>query len=293
MISGKHTKNKNEILKLSLIQKLSILSLDVVLGSLAGGIFVSRILNTLPGFVWWIVLPVSVWILYTIDHLIDAFKLKYNAHTLRHLFHYYYSKQIIFSVALLSFINIIVIILLLEKQIIYFGLVAGGFSIVYLLFVYFLQNIKSVFLQKEFFVGLIYTVGIWGGPAALVGYNLSSAQIVFMIVFFLIAFSDILIFSLYEEETDRIDKHNSFVVNFGSKPTTALIYILITIAFVLCISQIILESRVEYIFASKIFMLMGMVLVVLTSYPAKFRKDDLYRFIGEMVFWLPVLALLI
>ncbi len=293
MNSNIHAKNKNDILKLSVIQKLSILSLDVVLGSLAGGIFVVKIFKVYPGFAWWIILPASVWILYTIDHLIDAFKLKYNAHTLRHLFHYYYSKQIIFSVALLSVINLVVIILFLEKQIINFGLIAGSFAIVYLLFVHFMRNEKTVLLQKEFYVAFIYAIGIWGGPAALVGYHLSSAQIVFFIVFFFIAFADILIFSLYEEKTDRIDKHNSFAVNFGSKLTNALIYILIAIAFLLCIFQIIFESRVEYIFASKIFMLMGLFLLVLISYPAKFRKDDLYRFIGEMIFWLPGLALLL
>ena len=148
MISDKHTKNKNEILKLSVIQKLSILSLDVVLGSLAGGIFVVKIFNVYPGFAWWIVLPVSVWIVYTLDHLIDAFKLKNNANTLRHLFHYYYSKQIIFIVILLSVLNLFLISLYLEKQIIYFGLIASVFAVVYLLFVHFMRNKKTVLLQK-------------------------------------------------------------------------------------------------------------------------------------------------
>ncbi|OQX81040.1 MAG: hypothetical protein B6D61_01205 [Bacteroidetes bacterium 4484_249] len=285
-------RNKNEILKLSVIQKLSILSLDVVLGSLAGGFFVVKLFNVYPDFVWWIILPVSVWIVYTLDHLIDAFKLKNKGHTTRHLFHFYYSSQIIIVLILLTIINLLLIGFYLEKQIIYFGFIAGGFAVVYLLFVYFVKNKKTVFLQKEFFVALIYTVGIWGGPAALLGYNLNSTQIVFLIVFFLIAFADILIFSLYEEKTDRIDKHNSFAVNYGSKLTTDLIYILITVAFVLCIYEIIFESRVEFIFASKIFMLMGLIQLVIMSYPAKFKKNDLYRFIGEMVFWLPWLALL-
>jgi hypothetical protein len=64
--------NKKDFLNINLLQKLSILSIDVVIGSLFCGAFVVKLLDVQPGFAWWIVLPFSVWIVYGLDHLIDG-----------------------------------------------------------------------------------------------------------------------------------------------------------------------------------------------------------------------------
>ena len=85
---------KEDILKLSFIEKLNILSIDIVIGSVAGGIFVVKLLNIQPGFAWRIILPFSVWIVYSLDHLIDGIIYKNSSLTLRNLFYYHYRKEV-------------------------------------------------------------------------------------------------------------------------------------------------------------------------------------------------------
>ncbi|MEZ5145535.1 MAG: hypothetical protein R2759_00215 [Bacteroidales bacterium] len=50
--------------------------------------FASRIFSVTPGVAYWFILPIAVWVVYTSDHLVDAYRLKEKAHTPRHLFHH-------------------------------------------------------------------------------------------------------------------------------------------------------------------------------------------------------------
>ena len=68
------------------------LSLDVVLGALFTGMMAAKLLNCPLPLAWWIGFPLSVWIFYTADHLMDAYRLGAQAHTDRHLFHYTYFR---------------------------------------------------------------------------------------------------------------------------------------------------------------------------------------------------------
>ena len=111
----------------------------------------------------------------------------------------------------LTIINIILGLIFLEKQIIYFGLIVGLFTGIYLLLVYFFGRKKQLLLQKELFVAIIYTTGIWGGPVSLLDYHLTLYQLIIMVSFFLLVFADILILNLYEKESDRVNDFFSFI----------------------------------------------------------------------------------
>ncbi|MCD4681946.1 MAG: UbiA family prenyltransferase [Bacteroidales bacterium] len=282
-----------EYSKLNLFQKLSILSIDVVIGAILSGAFVVKLLNINPGFAWWTILPISVWIIYTIDHLIDGYKLKNKAHTMRHYFHYRFAKQFTIVIACLTFVNLLLIVFFLERQIIVFGLIMSFATGIYFAGVYFSGNKRSLILQKEIFVALVYTVGIWGGPAALMDYYFSIQQLFFLCVFFLIAFSDLLVFSIYEEENDRNDQHNTFVINFGRKITIRFINIFAAIVFIVYVYHIEISSDLITIFAASILAAMMCVIIVLLYFQNFFKNRLLYRYIGELIFWLPGLILVV
>ena len=139
--------NNKELLNISLLQKLSILSIDVVIGSVLCGAFVIQVLDMEPGFAWWIVLPISVWIIYTLDHMIDGYRLKENAHTYRHYFHFKYIKPLAYVILVLSAINLILVFFFLEKQILMFGLFAALVTGLYLLGVLLFKKKRSWFFH--------------------------------------------------------------------------------------------------------------------------------------------------
>lgn len=279
-------------MNINLLQKLSILSIDVVIGSLFCGAFVVKMLDVQPGFAWWIILPLSVWIVYSLDHLIDGVMYKSSSQSIRHYFYYHYRKEVFILVFILTVINTILVVVFLENQIILFGLILGLFTGIYLLFVYFFGKKKKLLLQKELFVAIIYTTGIWGGPVSLLDYHLTLDQLIIMLSFFLLVFADILILNLYEKESDRIDNFHSFVLCFGEKVSVYLIRILIFLVFFMGIYQTIIASDIKIAMASKLLMLMSIVLLVLLNYQGKFNKWPIYRVVGELVFWIPGLMLL-
>ena len=286
------TINNRELLNIRLLQKLSILSIDVVIGSLFCGVFVVKLLDVQPGFAWWIVLHFSVWIVYSLDHLIDGIMYKNSTQTLRQCFYYNHRKEVLILIFILSIINIILGFIFLEKQIIYFGLILGLFTGTYLLFVYFFGKKKQLLLQKELFVAIIYTTGIWGGPVSLLDYHLTIDLVIILLGFFLLVFADILILNLYEKESDRLNNFHSFVLYFGEKVSVYLIRILIFLVFFMGLYQTIMASDIKIAIASKLLMLMCIVLLVLLNYQGKFNKRSVYRVVGELVFWIPGLMLL-
>ena len=58
-----------------LIRFMNILSLDVVAGALLSSAFAAALLEVRPAVPYWMVLGMSVWIIYTADHLVDAYRL--------------------------------------------------------------------------------------------------------------------------------------------------------------------------------------------------------------------------
>ncbi len=286
------TINNKELLNIGLLQKLSILSIDVVIGALLCGGFVVKLLNSEPDFVWWIVLPISVWIIYTIDHLIDGYKLKDNAHTYRHYFHFRYIKPLIYAILILSVINLILVLFFMEKQIVIFGFIAAFLTGLYLGGVYLFRKKGSWLFQKELFVAFVYTIGIWGGPASLIDFYLQYHHWVCLVGFFILVLTDLLVFSFYESETDKLDGHNTLVLNLGRKRTAKLIFVNITIVFITSIGLIIFGQDQLVLAAAKIYLIMALIIAGLVVFQDRLRNHLLYRYIGELIFWLPGLALL-
>ncbi|MEZ5197402.1 MAG: UbiA family prenyltransferase [Bacteroidales bacterium] len=276
---------------LKFYQIINIMSIDIVIGSVLSGACVVKIFNLNPGWAWWVVLPLSVWVVYTLDHLLDAVKLGENSHTLRHRFHFKHFKfitQVLIFVTLLIFA---IVVFFLKREIIVFGMLTAFVCMIYLIVVYFKKNVTSNFLQKEIFVAFIYTIGIWGGPLSLL-HNLHLTEALLLIVFFVAALIDILIFSIYEMDSDALDHHNSFPIKYGEKFTIRIVYILCALAFAICIYQFIMLPYGVIAVAFKILMLMILILSALLGFRQQLSKNNYYRTIGELVFWLPGLIML-
>jgi hypothetical protein len=175
-----------------------LLSIDVALGALGGGWMVACYLDFAMPWSWYVVLPLAVWVIYTGDHLLDAYRLQDQASTPRHRFHHRHFKLLLALAVIAAVTAVTLALLFLGMTGFYFGLGMGGLVIGHLLLVKMVGERSSPWLVKELGVALVYAAGIWGLPLILSGKLGTREGMVPAAQFLLLALSNLLEFSLYE-----------------------------------------------------------------------------------------------
>ena len=283
-------KNTNRLPGFSLFtSKMNALSIDVVIGALLSGLFVKSIIPFEVAGVYWIVLPLSVWIIYTTDHLVDAARLKSSANTDRHLFHYTYIRTFLILVSLFSMLVLTLVFLYLPIEVFYFGLSTGAFSILYFSFLH--VSKQQAILPKEIIVAFVYTTGIWGVPLVLTDFNFDQNKMLLLSGFFILVLADILLLSYFELESDTKDRHFTMAVKFGKKIIKQIIWAMLVLVNIICFFLLLTKSSELEKIAAIIYLLMATLIMGMISFPEKLEKNFLYRCLVEFVFWLPGLIL--
>jgi hypothetical protein len=275
------------------LRYINILSLDVVFGSVMVAIFACKVLDVEIQVWWLVIIALTVWVMYTADHLLDAWQGKEQVTIRRHRFHFKNVKRILPLWITAAITSIILSLLVLDREIIYLGVMLGISILIYFGSVYFNKEKRPYFLQKELFIALIYVIGIWLAPIVWDGTNPDSMILLIIANLVLLAWAEGIIISWYEYPEDLVDKHVSFSILFGKKISKGFVFFLVLIVTVFSISGILfIADNVTIRIAFVIEFLMGIVFIILIWFPKFFRKDELYRYIGEGSFLLPGLLLL-
>jgi hypothetical protein len=278
----------------NIFQTINILSLDVVAGSMMTGIFACKVLHVELHFWWIMILVLAVWVMYTTDHLLDAWRKKAHASIKRHLFHYKNIRTVLPVWIAIAIACIVLSLMMLEKDIIYLGILLGICILIYFGVIYFNKEKRSFFLQKELFIALIYVLGIWLAPIVWYGKNPDGTTLMIIANLVLLAWTEGILVSWFELHDDMTDKHMSFTVLFGKKTSKRFICFLLILVFVFSISGIFFMSNNPTIrMAFVIELMMGLVLALLISLPEVFSKNEEYRYVGEASFLLPGLIMII
>lgn len=270
--------SKNSFLKI-----LHYLSLDVVLGAVASSWMFWKIPNgngvvNLPSI---LILGICTWIIYILDRLLD--NLKFEPEDARHQFHFQHQYYLQVGIIILFFIAAI-LAFLLPHNVVYFGIVL---SVLILVYFYILQKkSKSANYQyfKEIFTSAIYSLCVVGSTfstkpnldwqAYLAGFN-----------FFLLVHQSILIFSFYESQAYPATKN--LAKKLGKTNCTYLILGVLALS-------IISIFFTDNLFLQRVFLiesLMAFCSVLIYFFEAKLAKNESYRWLGEMVFWLPLILI--
>jgi hypothetical protein len=259
----------------------NLLSLDVALGAVVSAALFARILNVavLPqGF---ILLGLTVWIVYTADHLLDASSMHEMAMSERHKFH-----QKNFVIILLVFFVAGAIALgltfLIRVQLITAGIVFGTFVVIYLLVNRWLKYFK------EFTGSLLYTGGVLLPSWSLHTQPFSNYQLTFIIIFSLIAFTNMLIFARFSMEEDILNRQKSLATIMGVRPMNSLI----SIVAIICFCMMIYEATIDFTPELVMLFLMETVLVVVFAIKY-FRYNDRYRIYGDAIFLFPTILFIV
>jgi len=265
---------------------LQLLSLDVVVGALAMGLFAVKLLQVAPNKWWWPVLALSVWTIYTSDHLLDSLSRKDGAVIRRHKIHYLFRLPLFIALSISAILAVLLTSLFLNNTVVIVGLITGFFAVLYLGLVFFSRK-QHYYFQKEFIISLFYVIGIWMYPVLLHGSFLSPFDWLVIVSMVLMVWYEGILVSVFEVEKDINDGHNSFAVRFGgNKSNLFLTLLFIIISILLLILFIMANSRINY-FAILIEVVMVSSLYLLSRFPDFFKKHEYYKTIGELIFWLP------
>ncbi|MGE0770233.1 MAG: hypothetical protein AB7K37_00865 [Cyclobacteriaceae bacterium] len=260
------------------------LSLDVAAGAVVSSAFFAHVAGQRLSISILICLGLSVWLIYTADHLLDAYRLKTEAVTARHLLHQKHFKIIGIAFMALFLVNLW-IVFFLPGRIVFYG-ASLGVVVVF----YFLVQMRLLFL-KEVFGAALYTAGVILPVAAAPGFINSIQFWVLTVLFFLIAMLNLMLFSWYDAERDRIHKHPSFVTALGKANARRVMFVL----FATGICSVAMCWWIEWIATLQALIYGAMMLTLWLLLVARkhFELSDKHRLLGDVVFFYPLWMILL
>lgn len=263
-----------------LYQYVNILSLDVVAGAVVSALFFGRFLGvTLPGNSV-AALALTVWIIYTVDHLRDAMTIPKIASTDRHRFHQRHFRKILGMLMVVAILDA-VLVSSLSADLLRMGAVLGLIVLLYLMLQRYLKFLK------EFFVACLYTAGIILPSLTIAHPDIQPIHYLIFGKFFMTALMNLLLFSLFDYQEDQHQKQHSFVTWFGPGSTRGGIVLLALLNIASGFRVWAFDARVAIV-----FILMNLVLLVVLLFGRALVTNNYYRILGDAVFLIPGLYLL-
>ena len=281
-------------LLLTSLRNVYYLSFPVVVGAVLSNRMAARLSDVEP--VHWatpIVLALVVFIIYTVDRLLDIRKYSSDAAsqplTARHQFHRAHAP-ILWQVVIGAAVVAVVLTFFLPGSVIKFGIVLGGVCTAYVGAVFRLPDHHPALLLKEPLVAVLYAAGIWGS-IWVQRPSVSSIEIAEGLVFVGVAFQNLLLFAVMEQLETSGQPMFSVATEWGTDRCNA---ILRWLTFIIILTGLILCFLTPDRFAQRsalILVLMSLTLYGIQRYPNYFLKNERYRWLGDGVFWMPMLVL--
>jgi hypothetical protein len=264
------------------------------MGAILSNRMAARLSDIVP--VHWatpIVLALVVFIIYTVDRLLDIRKPNCPP-TARHLFHQQ-NAPLLWRVVAGAAVLGLVLTFLLPGSVIKFGLVLGGICVAYVGAVFRLPARHPALLFKEPLVALLYSAGVWGS-VWVQRPSVSGVEITEALMFMAVAFQNLILFDVMEkrELSDMVQSgHSSFslATEWGDERCDTFLRWL-TFGVVGCGLALCFISEDRFAQRSALMLgLMSLTLYGIQRYPAYFLRRERYRWLGDGVFWLPALVL--
>ncbi len=259
------------------------LSIDIAIGAVILSTAMAKYFGVSLTWPVQLCLFIAVWLIYTFDHLMDGERALQDQLSHRHLIHRRYRKQIVYS-SIVSILIGIGSIFLLPAQVILWGVTAAANIVIYFMLVRF-----TTFWAKEVFVALGYTAGVFLAPMSLLPQLPGAGEWRLVVGVFLVALTNLLLFSLYDYQLDKQNGFQSISIRFGTKTTKAVIDVLLTVTVTL-VAWVLFGNPSNLMFW--ILLLMTGTLAALHLRPAVFERSENYRILGDGIFFLPLLYLI-
>ncbi len=262
-----------------LYRYINLLSLDVAGGAAISALFFAKAFNVVVYPQGICLLALTVWLVYTADHLLDARRVPHEASSPRHQFHQRHFVILFFCVVAVALLCL-ALVFYVRPSIIQAGL---GFSVGVVL--YLLVSHKLV-RMKEWLGGLFYAGGVMLPVWAVKQATFSWAEILLMAQFLGVVWINLVLFAWFSYAEDRADKLPSLVTALGLKRSEQMLIVLF------CLQGLLLCWPVGFGSERIILIAMTAALLILFVKPAYFSKQEKFRWVGDGIFFLPLIYLL-
>jgi len=263
---------------------LNILSVDVALGAVCCAAWFAVLFEVTLRPYALVSLGLTVWIIYTVDHLLDARKVFGTASTNRHRFHQKNFTILLTSLAIAIALDLLVVFFV-RKEVFNSGIVLSGVMLIYFLFQHHLRHFK------EFVIAILFSCGVLLPAWSLSQASAEPGVILIISQFLLTALLNLLLFSWYDHDNDIKDNRESFVTLVGERTSNKIILFLFILNAVLMLATL-LYSR-ELISQEFIIFFMNFILVIVFAQRKQFEVNDRFRLVGDCIFLFPALYFLL
>lgn len=265
---------------------LQLISIDVAIGSVILSISIAHVLGVWVPWQVFLALYLSVWMIYTFDHLLDARKVNGMPSMDRHVFHKE-NGLMLFYILLVTAMSSLSLLFFIPSQILLFGAITAGVVGGYFILTWWLK----VFVAKELLIAILYGIGVCLAPFAL-SEELSYLNIIILLEVILLAFTNLLLFSYFEEKNDRRDGYHSWVTIFGASRTVVYIRCVFIIGVLTALTSgfLFMEHPSILVFQG-LLLVMWAMLIMIFSFKNHLVENERYRFFGDIIFMLPGLVL--
>ncbi len=266
------------------------LSLDVALGASSMMAFCAAFLGIQIEPVYYLELFLLTFVIYGLDHLLDALQARGGAQSPRHRFfqRFFTPLSALVSIALLLFI--VLIPPDIPSGLFRYALLLALLVLAYLLLLVWAYRQGEKRIPKELLIAFLYTAGVSVVPLSLVpspGWE----EILFLFRCFLLALSNLLLFSLLEWRNDLKDRFSGSLSFLGIKQGHHLLRTLLWTNFMCGLALAPVhwgDARLGY---SLLLSVMNLVLMLIYYRSAYFLKKETYRVMGDGIFLLPAIWL--
>ncbi|TGK06481.1 prenyltransferase [Leptospira fletcheri] len=270
---------------------IHVLSLDICLGVSGSGAYAATVTGAKMKWAWWLLLPLSVWVVYTVDHLLDGWRIGTDSVNPRHSFHHKHAKILMFFAGSGIVVCGAVSFLFLREIVFIGGLVLAFAALGHLL----LAAWGGIRMGKEFSVAFIYTLGVWFGPIAVVGFR-SWTVVLLLSLFFGGTVLNLIMNSLMEAELDEKEGQSYLLRIFSREKVRDWV---LRFSLLGTLSSVLLagwtkrfepkESAVACLFAAALCAVPGIIL----RFSEFFSGSQRYRLLGEGIYVLGFLPWLV
>lgn len=268
---------------LKIIHFVQSLSLDITAGAVINSLFIAQVFGVNLSIPVLMGLAIAIWLIYTVDHLMDARKTKGKADNPRHAFHQKH-KILLMIMAGLAFVAGLINTFYLPVRTVCFGGVLAGLSGLYFLY---LQKPKCA-KGKALFAAFVYTAGVVAGPGSLVS-GLELGQLFPVLQIMLLAYANLLLISLYEIAMDKRDQKVSAATDKGEKRVSRQVWWLTIMVCLLAAAACTVQP--QQLLNQGLMALMATVLIALLKFKRYFRSCQLYRVLADGIFFLPLMVI--
>jgi len=269
------------------------LSLDIVLGALASSCFAARLFGVDPGWVWWLTLALTVWLLYTGDHMLDAWKHRKKIHRELHFYMMKNRKPLVWSMGLVAAVDILLIFNLLDQELMKYALFLAGLVLLFYAMRHVFRKNRVLNIPGEFFVMLLYMAGTWLGPAVALGAGFEAGHGMIALVYMGVLLMNLGVISIYDIKLDSRMGIASLANLLGIKRTKNLLLGTGIAIYLLSLLQFLVFEMDRYSQYALILAGMCTILLLVLYYPSRFRNNDYFRLTADAVLFMGFLALLI